>query len=62
MSGNADIVMLPEPFVTNVLSKEAGFRVALDLTEEFERVSDGTVLSMGCIVVNKEFARRTNRQ
>ncbi|HHT94181.1 MAG TPA: ABC transporter substrate-binding protein [Clostridia bacterium] len=61
LSGNADIVMLPEPFVTNVLSKEAGFRVALDLTEEFERVSDGTVLSMGCIVVNKEFAEK-NKQ
>jgi NitT/TauT family transport system substrate-binding protein len=31
------------------------------LTEEFERVSDGTVLSMGCIVVNKEFAEK-NKQ
>ncbi|NLN03503.1 MAG: ABC transporter substrate-binding protein [Clostridiaceae bacterium] len=61
LSGNADIVMLPEPFVTNVLSKDAGFRIALDLTEEFEKVSEGTILSMGCIVVNKEFADK-NRQ
>lgn len=61
LAGNADILMLPEPFVTNVLSKDAGFRIALDLTEEFEKVSDGTVLSMGCIVVNKEFASK-NKQ
>lgn len=57
VSGNADIVMLPEPFVTTVLSKDAGFRIALDLTKEFENVSDGTILSMGCIVVNIEFAK-----
>lgn len=61
LAGEADIVMLPEPFVTTVLSKNADFRIALDITEEFERVGDGTVLSMGVIVVNAEFAKNNKK-
>ncbi len=60
-AGQADLVMLPEPFVTTVLSKNHDFRVALDLTAEWANVQtasgqDGE-LSMGCLVVTDMFAQ-----
>ncbi len=54
MTGEYDIVMLPEPFVTNVMSKSENFRVALNLAEEWEKLTGG-VLTMGGIAVRKEF-------
>ncbi len=39
LKGDYDIVMLPEPFVTNVTAKSDAFRVALDLTEEWEALA-----------------------
>ncbi len=61
LAGQADIVMLPEPFVTNVLSKNQGFRNAVDLTKEWESVTtklgiNDSILSMGGIIVRREFA------
>ena len=60
-SGAADLVMLPEPFVTTVLSKNPDFRIALDLTEEWQKVESAagsnSELSMGCLVVSDSFAR-----
>lgn len=55
LSGDYDIVMLPEPFVTSVTMKDSSFRVALDLTAEWEKLGAG-VLPMGCIAVRKTFA------
>ena len=54
MTGEYDIVMLPEPFVTNVMSKSENFRIALNLSEEWEALTGG-VLTMGGIAVRKEF-------
>ncbi len=59
-SGKADIVMLPEPFVTTVLSKNPDMRIALDLTEQWQEVHGGSSaseLAMGCLVVTKAFAQ-----
>ncbi|HAL73723.1 MAG TPA: sulfonate/nitrate/taurine transporter substrate-binding protein [Clostridiales bacterium] len=60
LSGQADLVMLPEPFVTTVLSKNSEFRIALDLTEEWNKVQtaagNNSGLSMGCLVVTASFA------
>ncbi len=60
-SGLADLVMLPQPMVTALMMKDDSFRVALDLTAEFSAAAalkgqQDTVLSMGCMVVRKEFA------
>ena len=60
-SGLADIVLLPQPMVTALLMKDQGYRIALDLTEEFKKAAekDGkpeAVLSMGCLVVRAGFA------
>ena len=53
--GKADLAMLPEPKVTAALMQIEGTRIALDLTEEWSKVS-GTELVQGVIVVQKEFA------
>lgn len=63
LSGKADLVMLPEPFVTTVLSKNAGFRIAFDLTKEWKTAVGkagitNSVLSMGGLIVRKEFAEK----
>lgn len=59
-AGKADLVMLPEPFVTTVLSKNSDMRVALDLTEEWSKMMTATgragEMSMGCFVVSEAFA------
>lgn len=62
LSGQADIVMLPEPFVTNVLSRNEGFVKALDLTVEWvdtmTRIGiEDSVLAMGGVIARKDFIR-----
>lgn len=52
--GSADLILVPEPFVTNTLSKVEGARVALDLTAEWAGVSDSELVQ-GCLVVQKSF-------
>ena len=54
LKGDYDIVMLPEPFVTNVTAKSDAFRVALELTEEWEALGSGE-LTMGGIAVRTAF-------
>ena len=61
IEGLADVVLLPEPMVTNVLMKNPDFRVALDITEAFAVAAEmnGTAdaqLSMSVVIVRKEFA------
>lgn len=59
-SGQADLVMLPEPFVTTVLNKRSDMRRALDLTlvwNENQKAQGGEGdLAMGCLAVSRTFA------
>lgn len=55
VSGQADLVMIPEPKVTAALSQLDTARVALSLTDEWAKVSD-TEMITGVIVVQKAFA------
>jgi len=57
-SGGAEIAMLPVPAATGVLLKNSSVRVALNLSEEWEKAvgEDGGVLTQGCIIVQKAFA------
>lgn len=59
-NGDVKIAMLPQPFVTNVTTKNANVRVALDLSEEWAKISevDGGELVMGCIIVRNEFLEK----
>ncbi len=58
-AGDAKIALLPQPHVTSALMKNENARIALDITEEWEKVVGETnPLPMGCIVVQKEFAQK----
>ena len=54
-SGGIEVCLLPVPAVTTILVKNQEYRKALDLTEEWNKVGNGSVLTMGCVVVRTEF-------
>ncbi|MGL4607103.1 MAG: ABC transporter substrate-binding protein [Eubacteriaceae bacterium] len=56
VSGQAQIAMIPEPFVTTVTSKAPNIKVAIDMTKAWEEANNGSQLEMGCLVINKEWA------
>lgn len=57
-SGLADIGMLPEPKVTAALMKNPDLRVALDVTEEYEKTAQDagikSQMSMGCVLTRQK--------
>lgn len=55
-AGAVEIAILPEPMVTIAKSSNQNVKVALDLTEEWNKISDGKQLVQGCVVVRTEFA------
>ncbi len=58
-SGEAEVALLPEPFVTTVLVKNPRLRVALDLTEEWAQVvTDGSQLMMGGVIARRAFVEQ----
>ncbi len=57
LQGNADIILIPEPQVSNILSKNSDFRIAVDFNEAWNDATNNTsIFSMGCLVVRKDFA------
>lgn len=56
-AGEAEYFMLPEPNVSAALSKNENLQVVLNLTDEWDKVTDdGSVLTMGCLIVQKSLA------
>ena len=55
-SGQVAVAVLPEPMVTVAKSKNPDLQVALDLTSEWDKVSQPGSLVQGCVVVRKDFA------
>lgn len=54
-SGAATIAMLPQPFVTVVQTQLSDLRVALDLTEEWDALDNGSALLTGVVVARADF-------
>ena len=54
-SGDIDLCMLPIPAATTVLAKNTDFRSAIDLSAEWDKLNNGSVLTMGCLVVRTSF-------
>lgn len=50
--GEIVIGMLPEPNVSSAMAQNSNLRIALNLTEEWEKVADGAPVQ-GCLVVRK---------
>ena len=55
-AGEVSIAVLPEPMLTIAKSSNDKLVTALDLTEEWDKVSEPGSLVQGCVVVRKEFA------
>lgn len=56
-SGQVALAVLPEPMVTVAKSKNPDLVVALDLTEEWDKVAPAGSLVQGCVVVRTAFAQ-----
>lgn len=55
-AGEVEIALLPQPFVTIATLGHETNQIAIDLTAEWEKVTDGQILPMGAIIVNKKYA------
>lgn len=51
-SGDVTLGMLPEPNVTSAMIQNADLRLALDMTAEWDKVSDTSAVQ-GCVIVKK---------
>lgn len=56
-AGEAKIGMLPQPNVTAALNQSDKLRIALDLTEEWNKVSDAQLVQ-GVVIARKDFAEK----
>ncbi|MDO4378697.1 MAG: ABC transporter substrate-binding protein [Erysipelotrichia bacterium] len=57
-SGLADIALLPQPFVSVALSKNANLRIALNLSEQWNKYTDGQQLITAVTVVRNEILEK----
>lgn len=58
-SGTAQIAMVPEPTVSVIQAKNSDIRTALNITEEWDKISNHqNSLLMGCIVANEDFVNQ----
>lgn len=53
-AGEVSIAVLPQPFVTTVTMRNEKVEIALDMLEEWQKVSDESVLAMGGLIVKKD--------
>ncbi len=56
---NGGIAMLPQPFVTTAMMKNEGIRIALDLTEEWNKLDNGSTMITGVVVARKDFVENS---
>ncbi len=55
-AGEVSLAVLPEPLVTVARSQNKDLAIALDLTEEWDKVAEPGSLVQGCVVVRTDFA------
>ncbi len=58
VAGQSKLAMLPEPFVTTVLSKNPDMRIALDMTEEWNKVSENPLVT-GVVIFRDSLPKET---
>lgn len=49
------VIIAPQPVASSILAKYAGSKLAIDLTDEWDKVGDNSALMMGCVIVRNEF-------
>ena len=57
IKGDVSLAVLPEPKVSVITAQKQEIKVALDLTEEWEKAYGENTLVQGCLVVNTAFAK-----
>lgn len=57
-SGENAVAMMPQPYVTAAQAKFDDLRVAIDLTAEWDKIDNGSMLITSCIAVRSEFAEQ----
>lgn len=57
VKGTAQVALVPEPLVSTVLAKNPNLRVALNINDEWDAVSDNGLL-MGCVIARTEFIEK----
>ncbi len=55
-NGKAKLAVLPEPYVTSVISQNENISVKLSLTDEWAKISGGKSLVTGVVIAKKDFA------
>ncbi len=55
-AGLVSLAVLPEPLLTVARSQNPELQVVMDLTEEWDKVSEPGSLVQGCVVVRRDFA------
>lgn len=55
-NSESGVAMLPQPYVTVAMSNVSGLEIALDLNEEWKKVSPESAIVTGVLVVRKSFA------
>lgn len=58
ISGDVQIAVLPEPFVSVATSKSDKVKAAISLTDEWKKVNPDTELAMGCVIARSEFIEK----
>ena len=53
---NAGIIA-PQPVATSIVTKYEGSKIAIDLTDEWEKLNNGSALMQGCVIVRNEFLK-----
>ncbi len=48
--GKADIALLPQPFVTSAMEKNPNLKIALNLTEEWEKLDENSTMITGVLI------------
>lgn len=57
-SSEGGVALLPQPFVTTAQMKTEGINVVLDLTEEWEKLDNGSACLTGVVMARTEFAKQ----
>lgn len=55
LENEGGIAMLPQPFVTTAMTKNEGIKVSLSLTDEWDKLDNGSALITGVVVATKDF-------
>lgn len=58
VSNDVEIAILPEPYVSVAGTKLENMSVALNLTEEWDKVNPDAPLAMGCVIARSEFIEK----